>query len=383
MTAAASTSSDPFPPTDAALASRLAAVDPRAYARTRNALDGAVTRLSPYLTHGFTDVPAVIAAVRQRHALRDDDKLVFELAWREYFQHLWSYLGDGIFDSLRPPPAARYAQRLPPDIRRGATGVPAIDAAVRELYATGYLHNHARMWLAAYVVHLRKVAWRAGADWMVAHLLDGDLASNHLSWQWVAGTLTGKPYLFNADNVARYAPRWASPGSAIDRGYDEFERIARADIDVGAEPGARAAVEEPELPQAPPLDGGWPTAAAIELLHPWSLARRQPQRPAVALLLPEFHARWRWSARRWAFVRGRLQALGVPAMCLPLADALQALRGHDVAVTATLAPYYRDLIDALRRRGAAVAEAPRQFDNPPRPCRSFSQFWNLVRGGGR
>jgi deoxyribodipyrimidine photolyase len=49
--------------------------------------------------------------------------------------------------------------------------------------------------------------WRAGADWLVLHLLDSDLASKHLSWQWVAGTASHKPCLFNAENVARYAPR--------------------------------------------------------------------------------------------------------------------------------------------------------------------------------
>ncbi len=372
---------DPFPPTEAALAARLEAIDPRAYARTRNALDGAVTRLSPYLTHGFTDVPAVVAALRRRHALRLEDKLVYELAWREYFQHLWSRLGDGIFASLRPPPAAHYAAELPQDIHRGATGVPAIDAAVRELYATGYLHNHARMWLASYVVHLRKVSWRAGADWMVAHLLDGDLASNHLSWQWVAGTLTGKPYLFNANNVARYAPQWASPGTAIDRGYDELDRIARADVDVGAEPGTHAAVDEPPLFGAPDCETEMPAATAIEVMHPWSLARRQPQRPAVALLLPEFHRSWRWPARRWAFVRGRLQELGAAVVRWPFAEALAALRGRDVTVTECFAAHYRELIASLRQRGATVLPVPRQFANPAQPCRSFSQFWNRVRGG--
>ena len=373
---------DDFPPTQAALAARLAAVDPRAYARTRNRIDGAVTRLSPYLTHGFIDVPAVVQAVGRLHRLAADDKLLFELAWREYFQHLWSRLGDGIFDSLRPPPAARYAAVLPPDIRRGATGVPAIDGAVRALYATGYLHNHARMWLASYVVHLRKVHWRAGADWMVAHLLDGDLASNHLSWQWVAGTLTGRPYLFNAENVARYAPAWASAGTAIDRSYDELERLARADVDVGAEPGEHAAAEEPPL-SGPEAETGLPAAEAIELLHPWSLARRQPQLPAVALLLPEFHREWGWPVRRWTFVRGRLRELGAPVVRRPLEGALAALRGRHVTVTECFAPHYRELVAALREHGATVLPVPRQFANPERPCRSFSQFWNRVREGGQ
>ena len=95
--------------------------------------------------------------------------------------------------------------------------MPVIDEAVRTLFATGTLHNHARMWLASSVVHVRKVHWRVGADWLYGHLLDGDLASNHLSWQWVAGTGSRKPYLFNAGNVARYAPAaWHSPGSVID-----------------------------------------------------------------------------------------------------------------------------------------------------------------------
>jgi deoxyribodipyrimidine photo-lyase len=60
------------------------------------------------------------------------------------------------------------------------------------LYATGYLHNHARLWLASYLVHLRKVHWRVGADWMYSHLLDGDMASNYLSWQWVSSTGSNK-----------------------------------------------------------------------------------------------------------------------------------------------------------------------------------------------
>ncbi|MFN9969468.1 MAG: FAD-binding domain-containing protein, partial [Phycisphaerae bacterium] len=128
--------------------------------------------------------------------------------------------GEDIFCALRPPPGQGYRAELPDDLVSASTGVRVIDHAVRTLYASGYLHNHARMWLASYAVHLRKVDWLTGADWMYGHLLDGDLPSNHLSWQWVAGTLTGKPYLFNSDNVARYAPALASRGSAIDRSYE-------------------------------------------------------------------------------------------------------------------------------------------------------------------
>ena len=236
-----------FEPTPDAARARLAAVRPAAYARTRSALDGAVTRLSPYLTHGLLTLPEVLRAVDARQALPVQHKFVYELGWRAYFRHVWAGRGDAILQSLHPGPLpdAAYARELPADLREARTGVPAIDQAVRQLYASGWLHNHARMWLASYTVHLRKVHWRAGADWMLGHLLDGDLASNHLSWQWVAGTGSHKPYLFNADNVARYAPQaWHSDGTVIDTGYDVLARLAAAPCAVGAPapaaPGARS-----------------------------------------------------------------------------------------------------------------------------------------------
>jgi len=125
-------------------------------------------------------------------------------------------------------PDDAYQVEIPTDVLTARTGIPAIDLTVCELYETGYVHNHARMWLASYLVHLRKVHWHAGAQWMLGHLLDGDQASNHLSWQWVAGTSSSKPYLFNADNVATYAPaHWHSPGTAIDVSYESMDALAR------------------------------------------------------------------------------------------------------------------------------------------------------------
>ena len=60
------------------------------------------------------------------------------------------------------------------------------------------------MYLASYAVHFRRVKWQAGAQWFLTHLLDGDVASNNLSWQWVASTFSNKPYIFNLENVAKY-----------------------------------------------------------------------------------------------------------------------------------------------------------------------------------
>ncbi|NBO89834.1 MAG: hypothetical protein EBU77_09295 [Betaproteobacteria bacterium] len=213
------------PPTRLAAVQAVAAIRADDYATTT----GAVTGLSPYLTHGVLTLAEVLAEILRQQPLAVSHKLVYEFGWREFFRHVWSHEDDGIFQSLHsgPMPDSSYSQKLPPDIQQGTTGVPVIDEAVRMLHASGTLHNHARMWLASYVVHMRHVHWRAGADWLVAHLLDGDLASNHLSWQWVAGTGSHKPYLFNADNVERFAPtQWHSPGSVVDQSYETLDDLA-------------------------------------------------------------------------------------------------------------------------------------------------------------
>lgn len=188
----------------------LAAMDPgRAYSKTRNFLDGAVTRLSAYIRHGVLNLAEVrdVALDRVSNA-SEAEKFVNELAWRDYWQRLYIELGDEIWqdqeDYKTGLPAKSYHQDLPEDIQNAETGLACIDAFVKELYETGYLHNHARMWMAAYVVHWRQVRWQAGAGWFLSHLLDGDPASNNLSWQWVASTFSHKPYFFNRENLEKH-----------------------------------------------------------------------------------------------------------------------------------------------------------------------------------
>ena len=372
-----------FSPTVGEAHARIAAVRPGDYARGRDALDGAVTGLSPYITHGFVDLPEVAAGVAAGHRLEPQHLFMFELGWREFFRHVWQHRGDAIFTSMHagPLPDDAYRRELPADVREARTGVPAIDTAVRTLYDTGYLHNHARMWLASYVVHLRRVHWRAGADWLYAHLLDGDLASNHLSWQWVAGTFSHKPYLFNADTVARYAPaRWHSRGSVIDTSYEALDAIARG----GPLPPVRPSGEgvgEPAIYRGPPAGlRALPASGAavgdrdVWLLHPWALRAPPDDLPAdvlcVSICQAEFHATWAWSASRWAFVGARM-------------GELSALCWHDSAVAIGTAlrsaRSARGVDDAhfdAGLRAMANMDPPRQlFAKVERPCHSFSQWW--------
>jgi deoxyribodipyrimidine photo-lyase len=94
-----------------------------------------------------------------------------------------------------------------------------MDGFIAELHSSGWLHNHARMWLASYLVHWRRVRWQTGARWFLRHLLDGDPASNNLSWQWVASSFSHKPYIFNRSNLERYSGgRYCTACPLRDRG---------------------------------------------------------------------------------------------------------------------------------------------------------------------
>ena len=182
---------------------RLNTTDIEAYGRNRNFLNGAVSKLSPYLRHGCLTLSETSHNVQERYGAQSQ-KFVEELAWRDYWRRVWYELGDDIFSDIEDPKVALGDRLLPDFIRQGITGLPCMDGFIRDLMLEGYVHNHARMWFASYVVHWLKVDWREAADWFENYLLDGDKASNHLSWQWIASINSSKPYYFNKENLARY-----------------------------------------------------------------------------------------------------------------------------------------------------------------------------------
>ena len=283
-----------------------------------------------------------------------------------------------------------YADQIPFDILHANTGVAAIDMAVKTLYATGYLHNHARMWLASYMVHLRKVHWRAGADWLYGHLLDGDLASNHLSWQWVAGTGSHKPYLFNAENVSRYAPlAWHSAGSVIDTTYEELDHVARDPFPVSSS-SVRAdgsAIDEPQLFTQPPthLNLSTPNSNTVSgrdvwLVHPWSLGELPVHLSAntviVGVYVAEFHLAWPWSEKRWQFVNSRMAELtterwyGNNSTIVAALESARQVSGFSEAHVSTFFP------------ATMLSEmTPCLFSQLDRRCDSFAKWWKIVSAG--
>jgi deoxyribodipyrimidine photo-lyase len=217
-----------FIPTRAAGLDRLASFLPKAghsYTARRNAdLPGHphVSGLSPWLRHRLITEAEVIAAVRAAHPT-GADKFLAEVWWRTYWKgwlelrpHIWGDYQSGLRAALnRVQSEGGLADRTEAAMT-GSTGIDGFNHWALELTATGYLHNHARMWFASIWIFTLRLPWELGADFFLRHLRDGDAASNTLSWRWVAGLHTpGKTYLATTDNIARYTEgRFAPQGLA-------------------------------------------------------------------------------------------------------------------------------------------------------------------------
>lgn len=207
-----------------------------AYARQRSlVVDGHphVSRLSPYLRHRLVTEEEVLAALDAQGGQKLAEKFVSEVLWRSYWKG---------FLQMRPILWQSYVQAIDAHFHQlsmnsplyegwtaacaGETGIDGFDDWARELVSTGYLHNQVRMWFASIWVHTLRLPWELGADFFLRHLLDGDPASNTLSWRWVAGLHTpGKFYLANAETIShntggRYCPSGLATEPVTSSGLD-------------------------------------------------------------------------------------------------------------------------------------------------------------------
>lgn len=215
-----------FPTTITQIKARLSQIDPIRYASTRDYKNGALTYLSPYISRGVLSTKAVFEYI-QTLGLEwyQAEKLIQELAWRDYFQQVWSAKGTAIETDLKnkQTPISNYA--LPEAIRQAKTEIEAVDEAIRELYQTGYMHNHMRMYVASICCNIAQSHWLQPAKWLYYHLLDGDLASNYLSWQWVAGAFANKKYYANQTNINKFFGG-TQKNTFLDVQYGTFENLA-------------------------------------------------------------------------------------------------------------------------------------------------------------
>jgi deoxyribodipyrimidine photo-lyase len=191
------------------------------------------SRLSPHLHFGEIS-PAQIAAACESAADEDTtlrrgtDKFMTEIGWREFSTHLlfhWPTLPEqnwrDQFDSFqwRDDDEALEAWR------RGRTGYPVVDAAMRELWVTGYMHNRARMITASFLIKHLLIDWRHGEDWFWDTLLDADLANNAASWQWVAGSGADASPYFRIFNPVTQGERYDADGAYVRRWVPELAKL--------------------------------------------------------------------------------------------------------------------------------------------------------------
>ncbi len=197
----------------------------RVYAARRNTDPGpdaapTTSQLSPWLRRRLILERELVDAAIDAHGAEAAEKFVEEVLWRTYFKgylethpRIWTdyqaLLAQARAGLERVPAASRGFD----DATAGRTGIEGFDDWARELVQTGWLHNHARMWFASIWIHTLRLPWVLGADFFLRHLLDGDPASNTLSWRWVGGLHTrGKTYAARAENIrrctdGRFAPR--------------------------------------------------------------------------------------------------------------------------------------------------------------------------------
>jgi deoxyribodipyrimidine photo-lyase len=203
-----STTPSPFVGGRRAGLQKLRVFNAQSYATTRNAVgeNSGVSKLSPYIRHGCITLTEAKVQVVSQLGVAHSVKWIQELAWRQFWQLLYTRDGEKIYENYEEAkvPLGRDGS-LPCDIAEAQTGLRCMDRSLEQLYTTGYMHNHARMWVASYFIHHRKLDWRVGAQLFYAFLLDGDPASNTLSWQWIASTFSSKPYFFNRENVEKFS----------------------------------------------------------------------------------------------------------------------------------------------------------------------------------
>ncbi len=378
-----------FKPTRAAGLAALEAFLPQAgrrYAEQRNFDHGPdnranISMLSPYVRHRLITEHEVIARVLARHRFADAEKFVQEVCWRTYWKG-WL--------EMRPSVWAQYQADLArlPRIRAyhtacaGETGIVCFDAWADELRETGYLHNHARMWFASLWIFTLGLPWQLGADFFYHYLLDGDPASNTLSWRWVAGLQTaGKTYLAMADNIAKFTGGRFNPAPfAHSAGPAPEAPIAAAPIpSVPALPGGACGLlltEEDLNPESLKLDDLGIAAVAAGGLIP----SRSPAVSAfTSAALADGLARNATSSRTPGVMLASLDA-----------DSLIAwAKEHELeAIVTPYAPvgpvsdHLRAITPALAAEGIALVQVRRAWDSAawPHAAKGFFAFKDKIPG---
>lgn len=171
-----------------------------------------ISALSPWVRCRLISEQEIIEKLFKTSSHGAADKYIQQVIWRTYFkgwleQHptVWNAYNEGVTSGLNEVSSDQSRARVYEKAITGQTGIDCFDSWATELMEHAYLHNHARLWFASIWIFTLKLPWELGANFFMKYLLDGDPASNTLSWRWVSGLHTkGKIYLATSSNIDKF-----------------------------------------------------------------------------------------------------------------------------------------------------------------------------------
>jgi deoxyribodipyrimidine photo-lyase len=186
------------------------------------------SRLSPHLHFGEISVRQIWSALNGQRANQGTTVYRSELGWREFAHHLLFHFRETPQEPLRKE-FARFSWRRDRDNLRawqcGRTGYPIVDAGMRELWHTGWMHNRVRMFVASFLVKDLLIPWQEGAAWFWDTLVDADLANNTLGWQWTAGCGADAAPYFRIFNPVSQGEKFDPNGDYVRHWIPELTKL--------------------------------------------------------------------------------------------------------------------------------------------------------------
>ena len=204
----------------------------KGYKNDRNRPDLLGTsRLSPHIHFGEISVRQIWHAAKEQQGCvpdRDIDHFLSEIGWRDFSYYLLFHVPTMVTDNFRPAFDAFPWMHNPEALQKwqqGMTGYPIVDAGMRELYETGYMHNRLRMIVGSFLTKHLQIDWRDGAAWFAGTLHDADIANNTAGWQWVSGSGADAAPYFRIFNPVMQGQKFDPNGEYVKRWVPELKDI--------------------------------------------------------------------------------------------------------------------------------------------------------------